>query len=694
MEDSIPKKKKKNNYQYYHNQNKNYYKKRRDGYDNKTNILLSNDYDKQMVIEPIKKSVSNHEIKKTRVFKKSILIYALVFLVVFGLLFGVSYSYFNYTRLDSKHADITTGTLYVRIVEDMANITLNKLYPRHDEEARNRNDNYFDFTIKGKNTSETRSLIYTINIDNGIDISGKTRIDPEHIRVDLQEKVNNEYVYIEDGVDLKNFSFTSLIPVNTNDEITREYRLRMWIGDDVSIGESGATYTQSEFSNLFATFGVSVNSYDRKVAYTMFSKEVDTETQIDFGSISSSTNGKGLYLLSGTAGNNFPIYYYRGAVENNNVIFGGFCWQMVRTTNTGGIKMIYNGVPTGNGKTCENTTHADRIIESDEFNTYRNSVSDGGYMYNQRYVVSSSNWKEDAVFGSNITWDGTNYTLTDATVTIPDATHHYSCNEPDANATCTNLRYVFFVNNTDKYYIVLTGGENIEDALYKMTGNGSHEVKERNHDYILNSIDSKAKEKVEGWFKTNLTNEVDGSKTDYRGYIEDTIYCNDRSYKTVGDTGTFALSGWNPNGTSITGYLYLGANARFNNGYYNTVNVPSTLCPNKTDQFKVSNRKAKLNYPVGLIEVDEVIMAGARGNGSGNNTSYYLYTGDDYWSISNSGFYNDINYSFLVNNEGSVSRDGVATSSGLRPVISLKLGVQFESVGDGTPTNPYVVKYN
>jgi hypothetical protein len=33
------------------------------------------------------------------------------------------------------------------------------------------------------------------------------------------------------------------------------------------------------------------------------------------------------------------------------------------------------------------------------------------------------------------------------------------------------------------------------------------------------------------------------------------------------------------------------------------------------------------------------------------------------------------------------------TESGFRPVVSLKLGTEFDTGGDGTGTNPYVVKY-
>ena len=38
------------------------------------------------------------------------------------------------------------------------------------------------------------------------------------------------------------------------------------------------------------------------------------------------------------------------AEENGNVIFGDYCWQIVRTTTTGGVKLIYNGPKTVDNK--------------------------------------------------------------------------------------------------------------------------------------------------------------------------------------------------------------------------------------------------------------------------------------------------------------------------------------------------------
>ena len=70
---------------------------------------------------------------------------------------------------------------------------------------------------------------------------------------------------------------------------------------------------------------------------------VDSLNGVNFSKTSSQDNTKGIYTLSGTQNDPNPIYYYRGAVEDNNVLFGNKCWKAVRTTDTGGVKLIYNG---------------------------------------------------------------------------------------------------------------------------------------------------------------------------------------------------------------------------------------------------------------------------------------------------------------------------------------------------------------
>ena len=114
---------------------------------------------------------------------------------------------------------------------------------------------------------------------------------------------------------------------------------------------------------------------------------VTSPTGIDFSQISSDTNGKGLYILSSTVNDQYPIMYYRGAVENNNVKFANFCWKIVRTTESGGIKLIYNGTPDENGQ-C-NATGEDTSIGTSQFNSKYYDPTYVGYMYHENFQLKN-----------------------------------------------------------------------------------------------------------------------------------------------------------------------------------------------------------------------------------------------------------------------------------------------------------------
>ena len=116
---------------------------------------------------------------------------------------------------------------------------------------------------------------------------------------------------------------------------------------------------------------------------------VSSPTGIDFSQISSDTNGKGLYILHGTENDANPIMYYRGDVKNNNVKFANFCWKIVRTTETGGVKLIYNGSPDNNGQ-CT-AMRSSSMLSDSVFNTNYNDNAYVGYMYG---TVGSSTYKE------------------------------------------------------------------------------------------------------------------------------------------------------------------------------------------------------------------------------------------------------------------------------------------------------------
>ena len=110
------------------------------------------------------------------------------------------------------------------------------------------------------------------------------------------------------------------------------------------------------------------------------SEYVDSDTGIDFQDAYKDNNGLGVYTIASTLKDKYPIHYYRGEVDNNNVLFGGYCWQIVRTTETGGVKLIYNGKPNNKG-TCSNTILDNDIRINREFYADETGLNYSGYMY-------------------------------------------------------------------------------------------------------------------------------------------------------------------------------------------------------------------------------------------------------------------------------------------------------------------------
>ena len=92
---------------------------------------------------------------------------------------------------------------------------------------------------------------------------------------------------------------------------------------------------------------------------------------------------------------------------------------------------------------------------------------------------------------------------------------------------------------------------------------------------------------------------------------------------------------------------------------------------------------------IGLLIGDEAIFAGA--TFGQYNQQYYLYTRQDYWTMSPHYVNNGGNAgNAYIANYGNVSRTLVSDSLGVRPVINLKADVTAIG-GTGIQTDPYIV---
>ena len=332
--------------------------------------------------------------------------------------------------------------------------------------------------------------------------------------------------------------------------------------------------------------------------YNLIKNNADTKTVIDYKVRSGVSGTNGIYMTTATVGK-VPVYYYRGDADkvNNNIIFNNMCWKIIRTTKTGGIKIIYNGTPV-DGK-CETQTGEATQIGTSAFNTSYNDNAYVGYMYG-------------------------------------------------------------------------TAGS----STYQATN--------------ANTNESTIKKYIDSWYKANF----DESAT---SKLEDTVFCNDRTTKayyanTIGDT-SYSYYGNLGYGTNPTFY-----GAAHRTSYFSNNPSPSLVCQNDNDKFTIDNQNGngKLTYPVGLITLDEVVLAGFNTYYSNTNdykdTTNYLYTNTNYWTLS-PVMMRDTGYSSVgyVYSAGFVDYAYVNSINCVRPVVSLISGTLVNSNGDGTSANPYVV---
>lgn len=244
-----------------------HYKKKRDACDN--NIVK----DKSIVLEEpilikkknnivIKNGIDEINIKKKRFFR-----YILGPLLILLALIVTTYAYFSYYKESSSEGTIIAGETYIKLKESPAPIlTIDNFYPRTDDEARTRNDNYVDFTILGKNTMDNVDLPYRFNIilkDVPVD---KLSVDSEYLMFDISllDNENSETPILSSvSYDKINEYIPGLVvPRNTLTEISRKYRLRVWMKDTVIISdvEENRTYTQEEFNKLMANILINVTN--------------------------------------------------------------------------------------------------------------------------------------------------------------------------------------------------------------------------------------------------------------------------------------------------------------------------------------------------------------------------------------------------------------------------------------------------
>ena len=485
---------------------------------------------------------------------------------------------------------------------------------------------------------------------------------------------------------------------------TKTYYLYIWLDEFETQNLTGNISVKMIGSSSNNPNLTTETTIDESGLYYEIKSHADTTTQIDFSQTSKQSNTNGIYMTTNTESGK-PVYYYRGNVDNNYVLFANKCWRIIRTTETGGVKLIlddpnscnrdinpspmsYNLKPSTNSNTIVKPLNTIKKLMSGgdidyPFNENYNSPAYVGYMYGAvytpEYIGDITTLTGSIVFGNDITYNTSTktYTLKDTyTLTNPSnwsseystiaSKYHYTCFT--SSNSCTNVNYIDLIENNSLEYFTLSNGKNHLDILKEMLDNSTNE----NSSTIKTIIDD--------WYANYMVN--------YTSYLEDTVFCNDRSYNEY-----LSSSGWNKdhsndyNSEGMPPWLvFNGGNRLF---MTETVN-PTLVCKNKNDKFTVSTGigNGDLTYPVGLITADEMVYAGANANDS--NLTFYLNNSNGSWSLSPYTFGDGAAVEFRLYSGGGLRGGGVSRGGGVRPVVSLKPGIPI-SGGDGTASSPYVI---
>ena len=301
-------------------------------------------------------------------------------------------------------------------------------------------------------------------------------------------------------------------------------------------------------------------------------------------------------------------YYYRGSADNNYVQFANMCWRIVRVTGNGAIKLVLQN---NNSTDCTASSNQEQFLKLKSESTPTKIRKEFAGSADTVALM----YKSGGIIKSPLAYN-------------------------DSFTLLSNK-----INSDD----TIAGGE------------PSGLVESNYSEIFKNTTKGDVLKKLESWYEEKLSA--------YTDYLEDVIWCNDKSYNTSNK--------------------YFGAYTRFKSY------TPSLVCPNDSlggnlSKYTVSDTtkgNGALTYKIGLLTADELMFAGAS---SSSNTSFYLYvnSNDEWWTISPAN-YNGSYYISFTYKDKIYSLEIPYPSAYLRPAIAIKSTAIVG--GTGTKTNPYVI---
>ena len=561
---------------------------------------------------------------------------------------GITFAFFSTGGTQQTANTFTSGCLNIELTDASASINLTNTYPISDVEGVDSTS--YDFTVR--NTCDTATN-YSINLESLNEVANTLSAD--YIKVSLSSDTFDNVISklsanTKATPEIDNaYEAYTLYTASLGANETKTYHLKLWIDYDATV-EQAANKTYSSKINVIANPETSVVdtleakfSLDDKTLTSSLSSNVTSATYCTTTSNicepttpATITNNSYTVELEENDNNQMVCTKLNGTSKvmcSNSLEIKPISAKDYILAFEGGAEAVEAKGTPDFSQTA--TTDEGMYAAEDDYGTsyyYRGAVNDNWFQFGGFY------WRIIRING-----DGTIRIIYEGQSTRDNGT--------SSSTTQTGIS-AFNSSYTDNMYVG-----------FKYTSGSVHGI--GTNSTILGTLNL--------WYQNNLAsyaNDIDGNAG----------FCGDRTPSTS-NSSVNNSEGTGSTTTYYTGYVRL---------YGDSSGTPTFECANSGDLYTVSGSNKgnrSLTYPIGLISMDEAWYAGGYQN---NNSSYYLHTGQYFWTMSPSYFSSGgVAYVFYVYSDGNLYDGRVDMSFGVRPVINLRADVQV--TGSGTTSDPFKV---
>ena len=563
--------------------------------------------------------------------KKRIVILVVSLIAITGIIVGVSYAFFSIGGSQEQANNFISGCLNISLTSNSASINLTNTYPITDIEGLETTS--YDFTITNTCSSETNYRINLESLNKQINSLGadyiKVALSSDTVDNVISKLSSNTSVTPEiDGA----YESYNLYTGTLKGEESKTYHLKLWIDYDATKEEATNKTYQSKINVIASS--------------TIDDSEILTSEEILFDKSPE-------FIMAEASVNMSKVKY---CFSSDNICTPSLEPDEIRDNMMRVFADHYEyktkKVSTVLGE-LEVTPSPNKIIMCAQLNSTTKTVCSSVFVLTPG-TTSSESYHLDSVLVEGKDDYGTTYYFFEG----PSTTVH-------SNNWLKFAGYywrVVRINGNGSVRIIYAGKsieerENddfIQSSVFAPDPpnvgikRGYIGYMRKEDGDIGNEIDSTVKQIIDQWYENNLLN--------FSNYLDvEAGFCGDRTLtlydRENSSTSTFKC-------IDVENDLYT---------------VSSAMIGNKA-----------LEYPIGMISADEVILAGI--DGDYTSELHFLNSDITYWTMTPYTYFN----LFLVSEDGRRSQNSLSTADiGVRPVVNLRSDIEI--IGSGTSSDPYVV---